>query len=250
MVRCICGQGGIWPNHSAMLKLRTDITNRGHMKATRGSQKWLQVGVNESPEVLNSAIRVAAKMAPDTDIEWLSPLESEDYAEYRDQAFVKKLRLNLDNRPLSEFWPLRGPVWDGLARTSTGEVLLVEAKAHIPEMVTPASQASKLSLERIEKALAETRRVLAPRTTVSWTGTFYQYTNRLAHLYFLRGINRKKVRLVFLYFIGDSDVRGPDSREKWEGAIQVTEAYLGLGRHKLSQYVHHAFVDVSLLPRE
>jgi hypothetical protein len=218
------------------------------MKATRGSQKWLQIGVNRCPEILNDAIVVAAKMPLGTKIEWLSPLEDENFAEYRDQAFVDKLGLELKHRPLNSFWPQRGPVWDGLARTSSGELLVVEAKAHIPEMVSPASKASPPSLERIERALKETRRALAPRTTVSWSGTFYQYTNRLAHLFLLRTLNHQKARLVFLNFIGASDVGGPTTREEWKGAIQVTEAYLGLGRHKLSPYVHHVFVDVGSLP--
>lgn len=54
--------------------------------------------------------------------------------------------------------------------------------------------------------------------------------------------------MVFLYFVGASDVGGPDSRAEWEGAITVTEAYLGLGRHKLSSYVHHVFIDVNSFP--
>ena len=218
------------------------------MKAARGSQKWLQIGVNQYPEILNSAVRRSAKMPAGTEITWLSPLATEDYAEYRDQAFTNRLGLKLRHRPLNAFWPPRGPIWDGLAVTSTGEVLLVEAKAHIPEMVSSASKASPASLIRIEEGLAETRKALAPRTRVTWSGTFYQYTNRLAHLYFLRTLNSEKARLVFLYFVGDADVSGPDSRAEWEGAIQVTEAYLGLGRHKLSSYVHHAFVDVRSFP--
>jgi len=220
------------------------------MKATRGSQKWLQIGVNRRPEIVDDAIRISANMPTGTVIEWLSPVAAEDYVEYRDQAFVKKLGLSLKHRPLLEFWPRRGPVWDGLARTSTGEVLLIEAKAHIAEMISPASEASPPSLKLIEKGLAETRAALARRSTVSWSGTFYQYTNRLAHLYFLRTLNREKARLVFLYFVGATDVTGPTSRAEWEGAIKVTEAYLGLGRHKLSSYVHHAFVNVSALSTE
>lgn len=220
------------------------------MKATRGSQKWLQVAVNRHPEIVNDAIRASAKVLTGTAIEWLSPLASDDYVEYRDQAFVRKLGLVLKDRPLFDFWPRRGPVWDGLARTSTGESLLIEAKAHIAEMISPASKASPSSLKLVEKGLAETRAALAHRTTVSWSSTFYQYTNRIAHLYFLRTLNRKKVRLIFLYFVGATDVSGPTSRAEWEGAIKVTEAYLGLGRHKLSACVHHAFVDVSALSDE
>ncbi len=217
------------------------------MKAKRGSQKWLQVAVNEYPDVLDRAIRDTAGLAPSTSIEWLSPLAAEDYVEYRDRAFLNRLGTQLRQRELFSFWPPRGPMWDGLARTSDGELLLIEAKAHIAEMVSPASRASASSRMEIEKALAETRKALAPRTTVSWSGTFYQFTNRLAHLYLLRTLNRKPARLVFIYFIGDDDMGGPTTREEWEGAIKVTEVYLGLGRHKLSRFVHHVFVDVNEL---
>ena len=214
------------------------------VKAERGSQKWLQLAVNEKPDVLNRAIRAAAAGALASNIEWLSPLAADNYREYRDQNFVDTLGISLEARPLSAFWPARGPVWDALARTESGELILLEAKAHIPEMVSPASKASPGSLVKIELALEETRQALAPRTTVSWSGTFYQYTNRMAHLYLLRLLNKVPAHLVFLYFIGDSDVHGPASREEWHGAIQVSEAYLGLARHKLSSYVHHAFIDV------
>lgn len=218
------------------------------MQASRGSQKWLQIGVNQHPEVLNKAIREATQLDHSVTIEWLSPLAEENYVEYRDRAFLDRLKVKL-NRTLFDFWPPRGPMWDGLARLSNGEVVLIEAKAHIAEMVSPASKASPSSLALIEKGLAETRKALAPKSTIPWSGTFYQYANRLAHLYFLRILNRVPARLVFLYFTGAHDVSGPNTREEWEGAIKVTEVYLGLGRHKLSRYVHHCFVDVREMQR-
>ncbi len=214
------------------------------MRASKGSQKWLQIGVNERPEVLDRAIIAAAGIDPSTSITWLSPLADEQYVEYRDDEFIKHLGVDLTKRSLTSYWPSRGPVWDGLAKTSGGEALLVEAKAHIAEMVSPASKASPASLAKINRALEETRQALAPRSRVSWSETFYQYTNRLAHLYLLRSVNRRPARMIFLYFVGDQEMDGPQSREEWEGAIKVTEVYLGLGRHKLRQFVHHVFVDV------
>lgn len=47
-------------------------------------------------------------------IEWLSPLRTDDYAEYRDAAFLQKLGLAQHAAALKEFWPTRGPQWDGL----------------------------------------------------------------------------------------------------------------------------------------
>ena len=214
------------------------------MRATKGSQNWLQVAVNERPAVLNRAIVEAAGLDASTSIEWVSPLAAENYREYRDGDFIERIKAELPHRSLASVWPERGPVWDGLARTSRGDLLLVEAKAHIAEMVSPASKASPASLAKITRALEETRQALAPKSSMSWSGTFYQYTNRLAHLYFLRTLNKQPARMVFLYFIGDEEMGGPESRVEWEGAIKVTEVYLGLGRHKLSRFVHHVFVDV------
>lgn len=49
-----------------------------------------------------------------------------------------------------------------------------------------ASASRELERQAIEAGLEEVRRALAPRTRVDWMNIFYQYTNRLAHLYFLR----------------------------------------------------------------
>ena len=60
-------------------------------------------------------------------IEWLSPLASDNYAEYSDEAFIDLLGGQLSQRKLASFWPKRGPVWDGLGRTDQGHLILVEA---------------------------------------------------------------------------------------------------------------------------
>ena len=44
-------------------------------------------------------------------------------------------------RLLQHFGPSVGPQWDGLARSDVGNILLVEAKAHIDELFSPACQA-------------------------------------------------------------------------------------------------------------
>jgi hypothetical protein len=88
--------------------------------------------------------------------------------------------------PLREFWPDRGPQWDALARSDKGHVLLIEAKAHIGEMLSPASGASPASKSQIEGAFARVIEDLAAKPKAPWTECFYQYANRLAHLWFLK----------------------------------------------------------------
>jgi len=105
--------------------------------AVNGSQKWIQKLVNEKPDIINWRIRDQINLTDTDTIVWHSPLAEDDYAEYQDQAFLDLLGINLPKVPLSEFWPSRGPVWDGLGRSETGKVFLVEAKSHISEVLSP-----------------------------------------------------------------------------------------------------------------
>src|SRR5258706_11485960 len=90
----------------------------------RGSLKWIQRSIAESWCSLNEPL--LAKLPSATRIDWLSPLAKDEYAEYRDAAFLKLLKLDHLVGQLAGFWPLRGPQWDALARTDARHVVLVE----------------------------------------------------------------------------------------------------------------------------
>jgi hypothetical protein len=216
----------------------------------RGSQRWLQIAVNRAPETLNAPLRQAMSLGTDDAIDWRSPREDDGFLEYRDGTFLDRLGCDpLSRRTLKAFWPARGPMWDGLARTSRGDLLLVEAKAHIPEIISGGTRASEESKAKIDAALRQTQKALAPKAdAVDWSKTFYQYANRLAHLYLLRELNEVPAHLVYVYFLNAKDMNGPSERAEWIGAIKVVEGYLGLGRHRLSRYIHKVFVDVADLP--
>ena len=204
--------------------------------ASRGSQHWLQHYVNSSPTVLDEALGLGI-------LEWRSPLAADDFAEYQDDAFLDRLDVSLPHRSLSSFWPPHGPVWDGLALTASGTCVLVEAKAHIPELFSSCGATSDRSIAMIRAALDETRANLGVDSRHDWTLGFYQYANRLAHAYLMNELNGVPTVLVFVDFIGDVDMRGPASRQEWEAAIEVLHEALGV-RGKLPPYVRHAFVDV------
>jgi hypothetical protein len=206
----------------------------------RGSQHWLQILVNERPDVFHRAFK-----RPDLgDIDWKSPLASDDYAEYQDGDFLSLLGIKLPSVPLGGFWPRRGPVWDGLALTSSGEVLLVEAKANIPELKSPPSQAGSKSARLIRAGLARSKPSFGSPAQADWMGSYYQYANRLAHLHLLRAENGIDAQLVFLYFINAEDVNGPSSVEEWKTAIDEAHRVLRIGRGPLTQFTHELFVDV------
>jgi len=205
----------------------------------RGSLRWIQHFVNNDPGTLNSAIGLGK-------IAWVSPLKEDAYSEYRDDGALEKLEVKLTRRPLSSFWPARGPQWDALGIGPSREPVLVEAKAHIGEILSPASKASPKSLKLIHKSLRETAKGLGVVPGgVDWSRTFYQYTNRLAHAYFLRELNGIPAHLVFLYFVGDDFKDGPKTAEEWRAATAVLHEAIGL-RGCMPSYVEEIFLEVPI----
>ncbi len=211
----------------------------------RGSQRWLQIAVNSCPSVIDSAIRNTG-IRLDEPIVWNSPLDSDDFAEYMDAAFLKQLGVRLDQRELCDFWPNSGPRWDGLAR-SGDSVLLIEAKANIRELNSSPCGAQPASRAKIRAALSETRDFLKVTSDTDWTKCFYQYANRLAHLYLLRKLNGCDAYLVFVYFVDDHTTK-PVSQSGWHAAVALAKAHLGLPKSDwASLYVRDAYIDTANL---
>ena len=203
--------------------------------------------MNEKPDLLNSPLRTQLDLPDIEKITWLSPIADDEYAEYRDQAFIDLLDIKLAKVSLSDFWPSRGPVWDGLGKSDSGKVFLVEAKSHISEVLSPKTGAGEKSLRKIKKSLNETKTFLHSNSEHDWTTTFYQYTNRLTHLYLLRALNKVPAYLVFVYFVNDKAMNGPRSIDEWVGALSLLKSYLGVGRHRLDKYIADIFIDVRSL---
>jgi hypothetical protein len=205
-------------------------------RAQRGSQRWIQLLVNEHPLVLDTAIGAA-------DITWLSPLAKDKFAEYSDADSLTRLGVAPTRRSLESFWPVGGPQWDALGRAASGEVILVDANAHIPELLSPPSQTAEDSVGSIRQSLAETANALGAIPGTDWSARFRQYTNRLAHGHFLHNLNRVPTRLVFLYLIGDEDVHGPRDRAVWDAALAVLYEALGI-RGKRLRFKTDVFIDI------
>ena len=160
------------------------------------------------------------------------------YAEYYDETFLDRLQIGELQVPLGSFWPRGGPRWDGLARSSTGKLLLVEAKAYVEEGVTFSSKASDASMQQIVSALEEAKRAFQARADAPWATPFYQYANRLAHLHFLRGLNDRDAYLLFLNFADAPDVPRPATTEEFAGASRTCQCALGLGQtHPYSKFI-------------
>lgn len=216
-------------------------------EGSKGSLKWIQRAVNTRASILETPIIAALPEAHH--LEWRSPLISDELAEYRDAEFLNLLGLDALNTALEQFWPRGGPQWDALGLSDAGHVLLVEAKAHIGEFCSPPSQASSASLDKIRLAMAATADALGARAEYAerWFGRFYQYTNRLAHLVWLRqqGV---EAFLVMVGFCGDSEMPGVATRDAWSAAYLVADYALGIPRrHPYSRYIIHVCPDVTEL---
>jgi hypothetical protein len=152
------------------------------------------------------------------------------------------------------FWPQSGrqQSWDGVVRLQTErkqppEWLLIEAKATHPEFCSGPSQASKRGgYKQIERALGRTKRYLGVHRDFPWLGTYYQYANRLACLYFLTEKAHVSARLVGIYFVGDrfpDSRRCPASEREWMELIKARDLTLGLAEHHpLADRVHEVFI--------
>jgi hypothetical protein len=210
----------------------------------KGSLRLIQKLINDCHQVVERKI---SEEVPDLNkIRWVSPLREDEFSEYRDMEFFK--RLGLADRcklPLQEFWPRLGPQWDALGLANDETILLVEAKANIPELASPGTKAEGASLELIKESLAELQKHLGVTAEYDWTNTYYQYTNRLAHLYYLREKNGLPAYLLNIYFIGDTEVSGPATREEWQEAVKRMKQQLGLQEvHVLTPFMIDLFVHV------
>ena len=210
----------------------------------RGSQRWLQLAVNRSPDTINAGIASAMELSNGISIQWSSPLEKANFREYQDSHFLRSLGIELQHHKLSSFWPRWGPVWDGLASTSDGRSILVEAKANIPEFHSSPCGAGEKSLAQIKRALDETKQFLSVPSASDWTHCFYQVANRLAHLYLLKELNGIDAALVFVFFVGDTTISTEKctSRQEWEQETSLMVKHLGIAQD--SQWLHENVFDV------
>lgn len=86
------------------------MPRRSRPALTERSEHWLRIAVNERTAALNALITALFKFDKDEQIEWMSPVASDQYTEYCDDAFLDRLGVREELQvPLSDFWPASGP---------------------------------------------------------------------------------------------------------------------------------------------
>lgn len=210
----------------------------------------------QQPAVLDAAILEKIRTPAGASIDWFYPPRPMQKAAREPQG-LKFLKGQEDQKQVLEtwraFWPQTGrqQSWDGVARLRVNgkllDWLLIEAKATHPEFCSGPSHASKKGgYKQIERALGRTKGHLGVHRDFPWLGTYYQYANRLACLYFLNSRASIPARLIGIYFTGDCFPDGrrcPESAEEWNDLIHARELTLGLSNHHpLKDRIHEVFI--------
>lgn len=89
---------------------------------------------------------------------------------------------------------------------------------------------------------------MGAKQEADWMGGYYQYANRLAHLYFLYILCRVPTWMVFIYFLGAKRTYGVRTRQEWAEGLARIQTSLGLPQeHPLVQRIVNVFPRVDKL---
>ncbi len=154
------------------------------------------------------------------------------------------------------FWPTGKGIhnWDAVGvidREMGREWLLVEAKAHVDEILTDCKATDPLSVKKIQSAFTDVKDDLGVAINKDWIHLCYQFTNRLALLWFLHR-NNIQAHLLFIYFTGDKRPKRdnpawnpvcPSNANQWKEPLEKEADLVGLPQaHPLRERIHKLFL--------
>ena len=207
-------------------------------RAFAGSQLQMQLHATHRLAAFEAAI---CESLGEEEVDLISPVAAESFREYMDGSFLEALGLRQYREQLREFWPKSGPRWDGLGRVNpSGAILLFEGKSYPEEMVSSCSATAESSLELIRKSLDEAKSWFGGASDADWLKGYYQYANRLAHVYFFRHYLGIDAWLVNVCFIDDETTRATN-RTQWDAGLST--AVQALGFSDTPKYVVDIFLE-------
>jgi hypothetical protein len=236
--------------------------------AMKGSKRHVCWYVNEAPDLLNAALFSASPSlvaAASAEPKWVSPLAGDAYEEFWNERFLQRLNLLDDHlESFREFWPFkpwvngkvspRGtPHWDALAQVPLGGdrwgAVMVEAKAHRGELVKPndRSKADARSLDRIRESFAKVRDYYGVAKTIPpWESRYYQFCNRLAHLWWMNERAKVTTWLVWMLIVDDPVWRDRMTAPQWYDAFQTIKSEVGLpAQHRLTDRINVVYLPAA-----
>ncbi|TMW72308.1 hypothetical protein [Alteribacter natronophilus] len=209
-------------------------------KAGKGSRFLLGELVNGqqarlSELIIDASPSLLAFKESSAELNWKSPLAKDNYREYQDD-FLNHCSLEDETKItmlelLREHWPIRGPVWDGIAtiQGSGGKegLIIVEAKANIAETYSAMKATSNSSIRQIKNSFRSVQQEYQSNAElIEWTDRYYQFANRLTYLFLLNRKLRIPTWLVNIYFVNDPTHIGV-KRSTWHS--HLTHMYHKLG---------------------
>lgn len=206
--------------------------------ANRGSKLLMQIAVNNIEDDFFDKSRTKLsrlsrkhlldKMIGRGNITWISPLEENHFKEYELSKLPETLKekLDLQNINWKNVWPSsRQSQWDAIGIGEDNTLVLVEAKAHIGEIESSTNLENSSITERYKRIEEVLGKSLINDNSGNdyWLTKYYQIANRFAFLDGLKTYygNKRKVLLVFLYFVNDFSLK-PTSKEEYEKYINDT----------------------------
>jgi hypothetical protein len=214
-------------------------------EGTKGSLRFIQQLVSRNPDLFHRRLQEQGVVSAETSVRWVSPRPDDAWAEYRDAAFLERIGHTKLAPALKAFWPARGPQWDGLC-IAGDTILLVEAKAHVGEMVSSCTAEAPSSVALIEQSLSAAKQALGVDAAADWMNGYYQLANRLAHLWFLRG-RGVDARLVLLQFTGETGMPTASSLAAYHDAFDTAMKHLGFDPAAAIPGVVRIYIDMAEL---
>jgi len=214
------------------------MTNKKIGLAKKGSRFCLQEYIKKnknklSQYIIASSFSLISFMDKDLKVEWKSPLEENDFYEYRDD-FFRDLDINVITEDIEKklrlFWPKNGPQWDGIAVVNGKEkrkgILLIEAKSHTSETKSDMKATADKSIDLINSSIEKTQNYMGIKPQL-WTNEYYQLANRIAYLYFLNVKLKIPTWLVLINFTDDISYKSTALSE-WLRHYNIIASKMGI----------------------
>jgi hypothetical protein len=193
-------------------------------------------------------------VSSDYHIEWLDYPKDKSRksldGEYMGIDFFPPEIKNRISNEWKNYWPGRGPNWDGIIQCSPFDRnsgmediwIIVEAKAHLKELKSPCKAEDKKSIEKIDRAFVSTQNRFHIVAKNSWMKEYYQFANRLAFVNFLLNCGIQ-CSLLNIYFINGwpNKPQNVTTSDIWKKAIRDEYSYLNINDNA-KKYISEIFV--------